>query len=143
MTWRLLATGKILLRFNQNLADSISSNVIAARCTRVKAVLQTCKLTECPKIYRKSVLRYRFAVFLQKMQYRFALNFGTLSIWSQQFSVVFQKLSSSLMIFLLCTQSVTHSVIHTHRKLFLWSYSIQNNWSRTDLFNKTCFRGDF
>ena len=38
--------------------------------------------TECPKIYRKPVLhllKYRFAV-IKQMQYRFAVNFGTLSI---------------------------------------------------------------
>ena len=35
-----------------------------------------------PKIYRKSVLhmlKYRFAVYLLQMQYKFALNFRTLS----------------------------------------------------------------
>ena len=38
--------------------------------------------TECPKIYSKSVLhllKYIFAVYLKKIQYRFAVHFGTLS----------------------------------------------------------------
>ena len=40
--------------------------------------------TECPKSYRKFVLhllKNRFAFIIKQMQYRFAVTFGTLSIY--------------------------------------------------------------
>ena len=44
-------------------------------------------LTECPKIYLKSVLHlfmYTKKSFLKQMQYRFAVNFGTLSKYHER-----------------------------------------------------------
>ena len=41
--------------------------------------------TQCLKIYRKSILhllKNRFSVYLKQLHYRFAVNFGTLSMWT-------------------------------------------------------------
>ena len=45
--------------------------------------------TECPKIYRPSVLHLlKYTTNLQQMQYRFAVNFGTLSRYNKPSLIV-------------------------------------------------------
>ena len=68
--------------FNSNMNNRHAKNSREIKIVQIAWVASRVLYTECPKINRKSVLhllKYRFAVYVLQMQYRVAVNFGTLS----------------------------------------------------------------
>ena len=73
--------------FNSNMNNRHAKNSREIKIVQIAWVASRVLYTECPKINRKSVLhllKYRFAVYVLQMQYRVAVNFGTLSTFKRQ-----------------------------------------------------------